>query len=242
MPIDVVLRTADDLDLPAIAEIHLASRQGAGTAFPRSVHTDDDARSWVTHWDLATTTVWVAHVNDQMVGYVRWTSTWVDDLYVLPQAQGRGVGGALLELVKSRLSAGFSLWVFESNRSARDFYHRHGLVRLERTDGSANEERAPDIRLVWPGREPLACFRTMMDEVDLLLGDVLARRTALMRVVQDHTRATSARGEAIRDLDREVDIVHRVAPLVPELGVDQVARIVRVILAEAFLATGESPT
>jgi hypothetical protein len=34
-----------------------------------------------------------------------------------------------------------------------------GLVELERTDGAANEEKAPDVRMAWPGRDPLAFYR-----------------------------------------------------------------------------------
>ena len=34
---------------------------------------------------------------------------------------------------------------------ARGFYARHGLVALERTDGSGNEERRPDLKMAWPG-------------------------------------------------------------------------------------------
>ena len=52
------------------------------------------------------------------------------------------------------------------NEPARAFYARHGLVELERTDGSANEEQAPDIRMAWPGAEPLAFLRGLIDEVD----------------------------------------------------------------------------
>jgi len=39
--------------------------------------------------------------------------------------------------------------VFESNTGARRLYERRGLVVLERTDGSGNEEKAPDLRLAW---------------------------------------------------------------------------------------------
>ena len=81
---------------------------------------------------------------------------WLDDLYVDPAAQGTGVGSALLDLVKAQRPAGFCLWVFESNEPARGFYRARGLVDLERTDGAANEEKAPDIRMAWPGTDPLA--------------------------------------------------------------------------------------
>ena len=51
-------------------------------------------------------------------------------------------------------------------RARARFYRRHGLVDLERTDGSANEERAPDIRMAWPGADPLAFYRGLIDDVD----------------------------------------------------------------------------
>jgi hypothetical protein len=41
------------------------------------------------------------------------------------------------------------LWTFVTNTGARRFYERHGFVAVETTDGSHNEEAAPDIRFVW---------------------------------------------------------------------------------------------
>ena len=228
---DLALRPATSSDLAALAEVHLSSRAGAGSAFPPGVHDDDEVRGWVAGWDLTTYDVWLAEVGDRVVGYTRSTPTWLDDLYVVPQAQGQGVGSALLERVLADHPDGIGLWVFESNRPAREFYARHGFVTLERTDGSANEERAPDLRLVWPGRDPLACFRAMIDEVDLVLGDVLARRTALTRVVQ------SVKPSDERDPVREAEIARRVAAVVPELGEERVARIVDVIIAESLDAS-----
>ena len=204
MSAELELRPAAPADLPSIAAVHLASRAGAGSAFPPGVHSDDETRAWVTGWDLTAYDVCVAVLD------------------------GRVVGTALLDRVLAGHPDGIGLWVFESNRPARDFYARHGFVSLERTDGSANEERAPDIKLVWPGADALACFRSMIDDVDLVLGDVLARRTALTRAVQ----AIKPSGE--RDAVREAEIVRRVAAVVPELGAERVARIVDVIITEAL--------
>ena len=231
MGTDLELRAATAADLPAIAEVHLAARSAAGSAFPPGVHEDAEVRAWVSGWDLAAHDVWVAARGGRVLGYTRSTPTWLDDLYVRPDAQGQGVGTALLERVLATHPDGVGLWVFESNEPARSFYARHGFIALERTDGSANEERSPDIKLVWPGRDPLACFRSMIDEVDLVLGDVLARRTALTRAVQ----AVKPSGE--RDPRREAQIVRRVAAVVPELGEDRVARIVDVIIAESLDAS-----
>ena len=228
---DVVLRPATSADLTAIADVHLAARLGAGAAFPPSVHTDAEARAWVAGWDLAAYDVWVATVGDEVAGYARCTTTWLDDLYVRPTRQGRGVGAALFDLVTTLRPDGFCLWVFESNTPARAFYRNRGCLELERTDGTGNEERAPDIRVAWPGHEPLAFLRGLIDETDLLLGDVLARRTALTRAVQSVKPSTE------RDPAREADIARRVASVVPELGEHRVARIVDVIIAESLDAS-----
>jgi GNAT superfamily N-acetyltransferase/chorismate mutase len=231
MSTEPTLRPATVDDLPAIAELHLAARLAAGDAFPPPVHPDHEAREWVAGWDLSAYDVWVAERGGEPAGYARWTATWLDDLYVHPDHQGHGVGTALFELVASTRPGGFCLWVFESNAPARAFYRRHGCLELERTDGSANEERAPDIRVAWPGPDPLLFLRGQIDETDLVLGDVLARRTALTRVVQAVKRTVE------RDAAREAEIVERVAGVVPELGVERVARIVDVIISESLDAS-----
>jgi len=156
-PTELSLRPADRADLPAVASVHLAARaasEEAGT-MPPGVHPPGDVRAWVAGWDLTTYDVWLAEVDAVTVGYARFTATWLDDLYVLPDRQREGVGAMLLDLVKAQRPGGFGLWVFESNTPARAFYRRHGLVERERTDGSENEEGAPDIRLEWMSVSPV---------------------------------------------------------------------------------------
>ena len=60
MSTELTLRPVTPDDLPAVAELHLAARHGAGDAFPPSVHPDHEARAWVAGWDLAAYDVWVA--------------------------------------------------------------------------------------------------------------------------------------------------------------------------------------
>lgn len=225
---ELALRQAVTADLGEVAEVHLAAREAAEPAMPRGVHPPEEVRAWVAGWDLTADEVWLAEDGEGVVGYARFTSSWLDDLYVRPEAQGRGVGSALFDLVTARRAGGFCLWVFESNQPAREFYRHRGCLELERTDGTANEERAPDIRVAWPGAEPLAFLRGLIDETDLVLGDVLARRTALTRAVQAVKPATG------RDPDREAEVVRRVASVVPELGEQRVARIVDAVISAAL--------
>ena len=148
---ELLLRPATPADGPALAEVHLAAR--AAAPMPPPVHTDDEVRAWLASriGGRDGDEVWVAETGDTVVGYARFTRTWLDDLYVDPEHAGQGVGSALLDLVKARHPAGFGLWVFATNAPARAFYAARGLVERELTDGSGNEERAPDVRMEWPG-------------------------------------------------------------------------------------------
>jgi GNAT superfamily N-acetyltransferase len=146
LPTDVHLRRGDPADADAVTAVHLASRRAA--PMPPGVHPDDEVRRWLTA-RLVQDEVWVAELDGEVVGYVRLTPTWLDDLYVLPAHAGQGIGSMLIELAKALRPDGFSLWVFESNAPARAFYVRHGLVEREHTDGSDNEEKSPDLRMSW---------------------------------------------------------------------------------------------
>ncbi len=150
-PEGVLLRPATPDDAVAVADANLASRHAASRAgaMPPSIHEDHEAYPWVAGL-LEHDEVWVAEVEGRVVAYLRMTPTWLDDLYVVPDHAGRGIGSMLLDLAKARRPAGFSLWVFEMNTPARAFYLRHGLVEREHTDGSTNEERSPDLRMSWP--------------------------------------------------------------------------------------------
>ena len=226
---DLVLRPATPADAAAVAEVHLSAR--ARAPMPAGIHSDDEVRTWLAS-RLAVDEVWVVEVDGSVAAYARMTDVWLDDLYVAPGHAGRGLGSALLELVKAQRPDGFSLWVFEMNRPARAFYAARGLIELERTDGEANEERTPDIRMAWTGREPLAFLRRQIDEVDLTLGDLLARRAALTRAVQPH------KSDPSRDPVRERQIAEAIAARVPALGPDRVARVVDAIITESLAALG----
>jgi chorismate mutase/GNAT superfamily N-acetyltransferase len=231
-PSELTLRPAHPGDADAVADVHLASRRAA--AMPPGVHPDDEVRTWLAG-RLGRDEVWLAEHDARPVGYARFTRTWLDDLYVLPPYAGHGVGTALLDVVKAQRPRGFALWVFEQNHPARTFYAARGLVELERTDGSANEERAPDIRMAWPGEEPLIYLRAEIDEVDAQLADLLHRRAALTRAVQPLKTTTE------RDPDRERAIATAMARRAPSLGEDRLARIVHAVITESLEAAEELP-
>jgi GNAT superfamily N-acetyltransferase len=231
-PTDLVLRPATDDDKPAVAELLIRVREAAYPAMPRGIHPPHEVRAYVGGWDLAKSDVWLAESGDVPIGYARVTSDWLEDLYVDRSAQRAGVGGALLDVVKAQRPGGFCLWVFESNEPARAFYRARDLVDLERTDGSANEEKAPDIRMAWPGTDPLAFYRSLIDSVDHDLGELLNRRVAITAAVQPHKETPE------RDLAREREIAGALALRAPVLGEERLYRIVHQIISESLDAGG----
>lgn len=228
MRTDLTLRPATPVDAPAMADVHVASRTANLGSLPPLVHDLAETRGWMQGRLEGSSVGWVALAGDRLVGYLVLTADWLDDLYLAPGETGQGVGSALLEVAKAQRPDGFQLWAFETNTGARRFYERHGLIALEATDGSTNQERAPDVRLAWPGREPLVFLRRLIDDVDDQLGELLARRVALTRAVQPH------KDDPTRDPAREREVVARMARHAPELGEDRLARIVHAIITESL--------
>ena len=230
MNTDLTLRPATLADATAMGDIHVDSREANVGSMPPPLaqHPREAVRRWMRSRLEGGSVGWVAERGNAVVGYLVLTGDWIDDLFLAPGETGQGIGAALLDIAKVERPEGFLLWVFETNRGARRFYERHGLVELERTDGSGNQERAPDVRMAWPGPEPLTFFRRLIDDVDDHLGELLARRAALTRVVQAHKPDRS------RDPAREREIAARLAAHAPELGEDRLARIVHAIITESL--------
>jgi ribosomal protein S18 acetylase RimI-like enzyme len=79
----------------------------------------------------------------------------LDQLYVAPDRLGLGIGRRLLEVAKDRSPSGLVLYTFQVNERARRFYERNGFSAEWFGDGSANEERQPDVRYAWRPGPPL---------------------------------------------------------------------------------------
>ncbi|MGL5827547.1 MAG: GNAT family N-acetyltransferase [Nocardioides sp.] len=240
---DVVLRAATAEDLPLIADVYLAARAAAAPQLPPGVHSAEETREWVAGWRTDDGSVWVAH-RGGVLGFARLDGSWLESLYVHPGAQGDGIGGALLDIVKHRRPAGFALWVFESNERARRFYRHRGLLAVRRTDGAANQERSPDVQMLWPGSDPVPVLRLAVDDLDEELARLLALRAGLTAAIQVHKSDLSRSGRVERDARREGEIVTRMARIAPELGRPRLTAIMDAVISaslDASLESGEPP-
>lgn len=230
---DLTVRPVLPEDLSAVADLYLTTRAEAVPLMPALARPADEVRHRLETLDLDDgRLLWVAESSGALVGFAHVRGDWLDDLYVRPDHSRSGVGSVLLDVVKAARPHGFCLWVFASNRPARAFYAARGLIELETTDGTGNEERAPDVRLAWPGERPLEFLRGLIDEVDDELGDLLARRAALTAAVQP------LKGSTERDPERERAIAVRLAGRAPGLGPERMGRIVHTIITESLGAAG----
>ena len=143
----IELRRATTDDAAAVAAVFLDSFH-ATYEFPLA-HTDDEVRGWIRDRLIPDHEVWVAAEDDRVVAMLALAPGWVEQLYVAPDRLGEGLGSRLIELAKGRQPDGLQLWTFQANDRARRFYGRHGFVAVETTDGSANQERQPDVRFEW---------------------------------------------------------------------------------------------
>lgn len=137
------IRSATTLDVPLIAKISRLARELEMPHLP-VLHTPDEDLAFFTA-EISSSDCLVALVDGVVVGFGCVRSGWLNHLYVAPEFQGRGIGSALLGQFAGAID---QFWVFQANTRARTFYRSHGFVEAEYTDGSANEEREPDVRFI----------------------------------------------------------------------------------------------
>ena len=148
-PAPTLRRAETPADAAAAAELYLRARHAAVPAVPPPAHSDEDVRSWFRHVVVPRRETWLAEHRGAPVALLVLDVSELDQLYVHPGWTSRGLGSRLLALAQRRRPDGLTLWTFQSNPGAQRFYERHGFVAVERTDGSGNEERSPDVRYAW---------------------------------------------------------------------------------------------
>jgi ribosomal protein S18 acetylase RimI-like enzyme len=129
---DVTCRPGERGDFDRIAEVWWeSSRRGDGAPDPHPALVEMRARidqEVADEWRVS-----VAVRDGRIVGFlaVKLDSEVLDQLFILPAAQGGGVGQALFEIAKQAMPGGFTLRTAAANARARRFYERAGMVLAE---------------------------------------------------------------------------------------------------------------
>lgn len=140
-------------DAAEIARLHRAVRT---TSLPWLPDCHSPAEDLVFFRDtvLPASRVFVARTG-AIIGFIAARPGWIDHLYVAPAAQRRGIGQALLAIARTG-QVELRLWTFQRNHAAIAFYTAQGFAEERRTDGHDNEEREPDVLMLWRAPRPPA--------------------------------------------------------------------------------------
>jgi GNAT superfamily N-acetyltransferase len=124
-PTAVQIRAAEPRDDAPCRAIHGAatmSSYGQVHRWLEPIVCDPDTPLEPCDWSL------VAELDGRVVGYAAVTGNHIENLYILPDAQGRGIGRALLGAVEQRLIGPVTLRCLTVNGRARSLYERCGFA------------------------------------------------------------------------------------------------------------------
>jgi putative acetyltransferase len=135
--------------MPEVARVFRTSFRDSYPSFPE-LHTWEEDREHFTSVVFRDYSVFVAEETDTgaILGFIAFNVELVGHLYLVPEAQGRGLGRELLAVAKQGLER-LQLWTFQQNQRARAFYRKQGFSEIRFTDGAATEEKQPDVLLEW---------------------------------------------------------------------------------------------
>jgi len=111
------------------------------------LHTREEDEGFVAGL-LASQVVRVAQAAGAPLGFLARQGGKVQALHVTSGARGQGIGRALVDEVKAA-EPQVELWTFQANLRALSIYRREGFDEAARTDGNDNDERLPDVHLIW---------------------------------------------------------------------------------------------
>lgn len=85
--------------------------------------------------------IYVAEVDDKVVGFIGFKGRRIEFLYVVEEKQGKGIGSQLMETALEKMSRPIELSVFTENQKAKMLYKKYGFI----TTKTVTEKWSEDI-------------------------------------------------------------------------------------------------
>jgi putative acetyltransferase len=131
-------------------------RRAREQAFPefqrRKGHTFAEDQAYFRSVILVNNDVWVAEVDGKPVAFMAIAGDFIDQLYVDPNYQRRGLGKALLDHARSLSPEHLWLYTLQINSTGRAFYEKNGF-RAVKLGISPPPESEPDVEYHWNAME-----------------------------------------------------------------------------------------
>ena len=116
-------------------------------------HSPEDDLDFFTNTLLKECCVWLAIASKGPVGLLAINGDSVEQLYIDPAEQRKGIGSALLDFAKDQSPTRLQLHTHQANIGARRFYEKQGFYAVQFGISPAPENE-PDVRYEWNGTGP----------------------------------------------------------------------------------------
>jgi len=144
---------AEDFD--AVVILWRISREKSLPEFQRAKgHFFYEDQGYFREHILKDNKVWVVEMENLPVAFMAMKDDFIDQLYVHPDYQNRGIGKALLDYARQLSPEHLWLYTLLINLNARAFYEKNGFV-AEKFGDSPPPESEPDVEYHWRKRYSL---------------------------------------------------------------------------------------
>ena len=149
MNTNFITRDYRDADFDAVTIIWRVAREKSLPDFQRQKgYFFYEDQNYFRDHVLKQNRVWVVEVGDHPVAFMAMENDFIDQLYIHPDYQRRGIGKALLDFARERSPEHVWLYTLQVNVNARTFYEKNGFI-AEKFGISPPPESEPDIEYHW---------------------------------------------------------------------------------------------
>jgi len=146
---EILIRPYQDGDFDAVTILWRVAREKSLPDFQREkghfFHEDQD---YFRNHILIANRVWVVEIDRRPVAFMAMNNDFIDQLYIHPDHQRRGIGERLLNFAREKSPEHVWLYTLQVNVNARAFYEKNGFVP-EKFGVSPPPESEPDVEYHW---------------------------------------------------------------------------------------------
>lgn len=143
------IRNYREEDFDAVTILWRIAREKTLPEFERAKgHFFYEDRQYFRDHILKQNQVFVVEEEGRVIAFLAMREDFIDHLYVDPDAQGRGVGKALLTYARQLSPEHLWLYTLQINMNARSFYEKNGFT-AEKFGISPPPESEPDVEYHW---------------------------------------------------------------------------------------------
>ena len=146
---EFIIRDYQATDFDAVTILWRISREKSLPEFQlEKGHFFYEDRNYFQNYVLKNNKVWVVELANRPVGFIAMNKDFVDQLYIDPDYQRRGIGKILLDFAREQSPDHLWLYTLQVNVNARAFYEKNGFV-AEKFGVSPPPESEPDVEYHW---------------------------------------------------------------------------------------------